>query len=86
MLYDLAFLLMDLIERGLKPAANIVLNRYLSETRRAEDLDALAALPLFLSLRAAIRAKVTAERQVQGAERAEIGEARAPISRWPAGC
>src|SRR5262249_36033722 len=28
-LYDLAFLLMDLVERGLKPAANLVLNRYL---------------------------------------------------------
>ena len=71
-LYDLAFLLMDLIERGLKPAANVVLNRYLSETRRAEDLDALAALPLFLSLRAAIRAKVAAERRAQGAKRAVI--------------
>ncbi len=54
------------------PAANIVLNRYLNETRRAEDLDALAALPLFLSLRAAIRAKVTAARRAQGAERAGI--------------
>jgi uncharacterized protein len=61
-LYDLAFLLMDLVERRLTPAANVVLNRYLAETRRAEDLDALAALPLFLSLRAAIRAKVTAAR------------------------
>jgi len=61
-LYDLAFLLMDLVERGLATAANIVLNRYLGETRRPEDLDALAALPLFLSLRAAIRAKVTAAR------------------------
>jgi uncharacterized protein len=61
-LYDLAFLLMDLVERGLKPAANVVFNRYLVETKRAEDLDALAALPLFLSLRAAIRAKVTAAR------------------------
>ncbi len=71
MLYDLAFLLMDLIERGLKPAANIVLNRYLNETRRMADLDALAALPLFLSLRAAIRAKVTAARRAQGASRAE---------------
>ena len=29
-LYDLAFLLMDLIERGLGDAANIVLNRYLA--------------------------------------------------------
>jgi hypothetical protein len=62
LLYDLAFLLMDLTERGLRPAANIVLNRYLVETRRAEDLDALAALPLFLSMRAAIRAKVAAAR------------------------
>jgi aminoglycoside phosphotransferase family enzyme/predicted kinase len=61
-LYDLAFLLMDLVERGLGVAANVVLNRYLGETRRPEDLDALAALPLFLSLRAAIRAKVTAAR------------------------
>jgi aminoglycoside phosphotransferase family enzyme/predicted kinase len=61
-LYDLAFLLMDLVERGLTTAANIVLNRYLTETQRVEDLDALAALPFFLSLRAAIRAKVTAAR------------------------
>src|SRR6266540_3427902 len=61
-LYDLAFLLMDLVERGFKPAANVVFNRYLVETKRTEDLDALASLPLFLSLRAAIRAKVTAAR------------------------
>ena len=62
-LYDLAFLLMDLIERGLHAAANIVLNRYLTETRRVHDLDALAALPLFMSVRAAIRAKVIAARR-----------------------
>ncbi len=61
--YDLAFLLMDLIARGLNSQANVVLNRYLIETRRIEDLDALAALPLFLSVRAAIRAKVTAARR-----------------------
>ena len=73
-LYDLAFLLMDLIERRLKSAANVVFNRYLSATRRNEDLDALAALPLFLSLRAAIRAKVTAERRAQGAEHARIAQ------------
>jgi len=60
--YDLAFLLMDLIERGLNAAANIVLNRYLNETQRLENLDALAALPLFLSVRAVVRAKVTAAR------------------------
>jgi uncharacterized protein len=63
MLYDLAFLLMDLVERELRPAASIVFNRYLIETQRVHDLDALAALPLFMSVRAAIRAKVTAARR-----------------------
>src|SRR5215469_7817483 len=56
-LYDLAFLLMDLEHRGLADFANLVLNRYLDLT--GED-DGLAAMPLFLSLRAAIRAHVTA--------------------------
>ncbi|HKS64394.1 MAG TPA: AAA family ATPase, partial [Xanthobacteraceae bacterium] len=75
-LYDLAFLLMDLVERGLADAANTVLNRYLAETRRDENLDALAALPLFMSVRAAIRAKVTAARLDQGADkRDEIARA-----------
>ena len=60
LLYDLAFLLMDLIERKREADANLVLNVYLEETRRLSDLDALAALPLFMSVRAAIRAKVTA--------------------------
>ncbi|HET7679781.1 MAG TPA: AAA family ATPase [Xanthobacteraceae bacterium] len=62
-LYDLAFLLMDLVYRGQLQNANIVLNRYLVVAGRVEDLDALAALPLFLSVRAAIRAKVTAARR-----------------------
>jgi uncharacterized protein len=66
-LYDLAFLLMDLVERKLPQAANIVLNRYLAETHRNEDLDALTALPFFLSMRAAIRAKVTAARMERAA-------------------
>jgi len=65
LLYDLAFLLMDLIERGRAGAATVVLNRYLTESGRESDLDALAALPLFLSVRAAIRAKVSTERQAQ---------------------
>jgi aminoglycoside phosphotransferase family enzyme/predicted kinase len=67
-LYDLAFLLMDLVERELNPAANVVLNRYLLATGRIADLDGLAALPLFLSVRAGIRAKVTAARLKQSAE------------------
>ena len=56
-LYDLAFLLMDLEHRGLAHFANRVLNRYLD---RAQEDDGFAALPLFLSLRAAIRAHVVA--------------------------
>ncbi|MBM3561019.1 MAG: hypothetical protein FJX53_14315, partial [Alphaproteobacteria bacterium] len=54
-LYDLAFLLMDLLHRQLGRAANLVFNRYLW---RCEDVAGLALLPLFLSCRAAIRAHV----------------------------
>jgi uncharacterized protein len=56
-LYDLAFLLMDLEHRGLTDFSNLVLNRYLDLT---DEDDGLPAMPLFLSLRAAIRAHVTA--------------------------
>jgi uncharacterized protein len=75
--YDLAFLLMDLLERGLSPAANIVLNRYLAETRHPENLDALATLPFFLSMRAAIRANVTAARLERAADADRPAIARA---------
>lgn len=60
-LYDLAFLLMDLLRHGQSRAANIVLNRYLHNRRDAEDLSGLAALPLFLATRAGVRALVTAD-------------------------
>jgi aminoglycoside phosphotransferase family enzyme/predicted kinase len=56
-MYDLAFLLMDLWHRGLRSHANALLNAYLAAT---QDIAALTALPLFLSCRAAIRAKTTA--------------------------
>jgi hypothetical protein len=55
--YDLAFLLMDLWRRQLPRHANVVLNRYLSESG---DFDGLSLLPLFLSCRAAVRAKTSA--------------------------
>ena len=60
-LYDLAFLLMDLWSSGEKAAANVVLNRYLHLRRREEDLSGLSLLPLFLSTRAGVRALVTAD-------------------------
>ncbi len=56
--YDLAFLLMDLHQRGLERQANICLNAWLARTR---DLGALAPLPLFLAVRAAIRAMVAVQ-------------------------
>jgi uncharacterized protein len=72
-LYDLGFLLMDLVERKLDRAASIVLNRYLVQARRDENLDALTALPFFLALRAAIRARVALDRRAlaQGDARAK---------------
>jgi aminoglycoside phosphotransferase family enzyme/predicted kinase len=67
-LYDLAFLLMDLDMRGQREAANAVLDRYLWRSGSSLDLQGLKALPLFLGLRAAIRAMVTAERAEQDAD------------------
>ena len=64
-LYDLAFLLMDLEHRGFADFSNLVLNRYLDLT--GED-DGLAAMSLFLSSRAAIRAHVTAATIERAAE------------------
>ena len=62
LLYDLAFLLMDLTACGCETAANQLLNGYFSAVRRTADCDGIAALPFFMSLRAAIRAMTTASR------------------------
>ncbi len=64
-LYDLAFLLMDLCIEDERPAANVVLNRYLWLTQEMLDLEGLVALPLMLALRAGIRAMVAADRARQ---------------------
>ncbi len=60
-LYDLSFTLMDLLHHDQPYAANLVLNRYLTATP-ADNLDALSTLPLFMSVRAAIRAQVALAR------------------------
>jgi len=54
-LYDLAFLVMDLLERGLREPAWRLLQAY--NDRRTGDAG-LALMPLFLSVRAAVRAKI----------------------------
>ena len=56
-LYDLAFSLMDLCHRELRPLANRLLNEWLWRIAGDHD-EALALLPMFLSRRAAIRAYV----------------------------
>lgn len=68
MLYDLAFLLMDLHVRSLDALGNAVFNRYLD---LQDESDGLPALPLFLSVRAAIRAHVSAAAAQQQAADAQ---------------
>lgn len=71
-LYDLAFLLMDLDVRGDRAAANVVLNVYVGAAPTGGEIDGLAALPLFLATRAAVRGLVALEsaRQKPAAETA----------------
>jgi predicted kinase len=88
-LYDLAFLLMDLLHYGERGFANLVLNRYLDLT--GED-DGLAAMPMFMALRAVIRAHVeasAAEHMPSGERDAQFAEARRYVEEaaailWPA--
>lgn len=64
-LYDLAFLLMDLWHRGERAAANLVFNRYLDET---DETGGTTLLPFFMAVRSSIRAHVLAtQRQMLGA-------------------
>lgn len=74
-LYDLGFLLMDLCHRGLARQANTAMTSYLLAAIGAEDTG-LTALPLFMAIRAAIRAMVMLQTdQVTGRAGASSGEA-----------
>lgn len=76
--YDLAFLLMDLDFRRRRDAAGRVLNAYLDEAARTfgEGLwTGLAALPLMLSVRAAVRTHVWAYTGDDEAARAYLATA-----------
>jgi aminoglycoside phosphotransferase family enzyme/predicted kinase len=70
-LYDLAFVLMDLWRRHLPAHANRLFNRYLERTG---DLRGLPLMPLFLSCRAAVRAKTSAAAAAVQAEPARAVE------------
>lgn len=84
-LYDLAFLLMDLHHRGLPALANAALNAWAEAMAADPGAEAdtayggFALLPLFLALRAGVRAKVgaLAARDAGGADAtARLDEAR----------
>lgn len=75
-LYDFGFLLMDLCHRGLVRQANIAMAAYLLAATGTEDAG-LSALPLFMSVRAAIRAMVLLQTdQATGKTGASNAEAR----------
>ena len=79
-LYDLAFALMDLWERELPAAANLLLSSYLSLCDETQ-FSGLAATPLFMSVRAAIRAKVEAA-NIEHVGGAELSRERAAAQRY----
>lgn len=56
-LYDLAFVLMDLWHRNLEALANVLFNRYLDAV---DDERGIRLLPFFMAVRAAVRAHVVA--------------------------
>jgi len=58
-IYDIAFLLMDLRAQGLDALANRAMNAYWDAAGQADE--ALALLPLFMALRAAVRMAVSVE-------------------------
>lgn len=79
--YDLAFLLMDLEVRGLRPLANRALARYFG---RQGGIEVLSALPLMLALRAGVRAKVTAMALAGVGDRSEAAQMTETIERFMA--
>jgi aminoglycoside phosphotransferase family enzyme/predicted kinase len=79
-LYDLAFLLMDLDARGDRHSANVVLNAYVNVEPVGGEIEGLACLPLFLACRAGVRAVVAMARTEQLAAD-EQTELRAEIRR-----
>ncbi len=84
--YDLAFLLMDLDFRGRRDAGVRVLSAYLDEAARHFPKalwDGLAALPLMLSVRAAVRAHVSAHSGDLALSRSYVEAAIAHLSPAP---
>ncbi|MDP2804297.1 MAG: phosphotransferase, partial [Phreatobacter sp.] len=80
-LYDLAFLIMDLWHRDQRAAANRLMNRYCDATGEAAGL---ALIPFLVAVRAAVRAHVTASAGAAGEADSYLALARAALSPGPA--
>jgi len=78
-LYDLAFLLMDVDYRVGKRQATVLMNRYLDHSG---DATGVSMLPLFMSVRAAIRAHVSATAAAKHADPAATIELRSHAGRY----
>ncbi len=88
-LYDLAFLLMDLWVRGQHAAANRILNTWLEQAARLEDdphrvYAGLKLLPFYMSVRAGVRCHVSAHQGDMAASRRYLKAARAFLDPAPA--
>lgn len=71
-LYDLAFVLMDVWRFNQQALANWVMNRYLD---LADEADGLPVMPFFMALRASIRAQILATQAGQARAEGDNGRA-----------
>ncbi len=76
-LFDLAYLLMDLWGHGMQRAANDVFNRFLDMS--PIDEDGIALMPLFMAVRAASRAHTLAMEGAAAGSSALIGQAHSRL-------
>jgi aminoglycoside phosphotransferase family enzyme/predicted kinase len=76
-LYDLAFLIMDLWHREQRAAANRLMNRYCDATGEAAGL---ALIPFLVAVRAAVRAHVTASAGAAAEADSYLALARAALA------
>ncbi len=76
-LYDLAFLIMDMLHLDMRGAANRVFNRYVRAGWELAAPEGFSVMPLFLALRAGIRAMVSAQTALRDPDHTAASNAEA---------